>query len=51
MIGPTITTTQAPSLNFTVAKMRTIRAVRKAEMAVDDHAAAPLRAPGRRGGA
>ena len=29
--GPTTTTTHAPSLNFTVAKMRTIMAVRMAE--------------------
>ena len=34
MSGPTMTTTQAPSVNLTVAKMSTIRAVRKAEMAL-----------------
>ena len=34
MIGPMITTTQAPSVNLTVAKMRTISAVKNAEMAL-----------------
>ena len=51
MSGPTTTTTQAPSLNFTVAKMSTMMAVRHGRQAVHHHPAAPPAASGGRGGA
>ena len=46
MSGTMTTTTQAPSVNFTVAKMTTTKAVSDGGESVDDHACAASAAPG-----